>query len=109
MTGRWQMTRRTDRVAWGLVVGLAMLLLGGAGTLVASAKQTGNWRVRRRSLADWRYWRLGTCEVVYAGCSATGSIGKLVGHTYSLGFVEVEVPYRGPDVILWNTFPRASL
>jgi hypothetical protein len=95
-----------NRLAWGLAVMLAASLLAGVGGLSAYGRQTGAFTVRWQPVSYWRYWRVGKGEIALAACGPYGSTGTLVGHEYSLGFVEVEVPYRGPNVVLWNTVRR---
>jgi hypothetical protein len=89
-------------------VGLAAIMIGGIGGVAAYGRQTNTLQVKWQPISCWRYWRVGKRPRVLVGCSRNGSIGVLLGHTYSLGFVEVEVPHRGPEVILWNTHKAST-
>jgi hypothetical protein len=95
-----------NRVVWGMVGVLATTLVSSAAGLTTYGRQTGAFTVRWIPLSDWRYWQVGKGQVVCAACGPYRSTGTLVGHEYSLGFIEIEVPYRGPNVVLWNTVRR---
>jgi hypothetical protein len=100
------MARRTNRVAWGLAGGLAASLLAGVGGLSAYGRQTGAFTVRWQPLSDWRNWWFGKGQSGRGFISAVGTTFHLTGHVYSLWFVTVEVPYRGPEVVIVNTCRR---
>jgi hypothetical protein len=101
--------RHSNWMAWGLALALALVLVGGAiGGMAAYGQQTGAFAVHWQSVGYWRYWWVGHRPLVMAACGPHGSIGTLAGERYSLGFVEVEVPHHGPEVVLWDTFHKTS-
>jgi hypothetical protein len=82
------MTRRTNQLAWGLLV---LVLLVGAGT-VSYGKQTGTFQLRW--IGDWRYWWVGKTELR----AMRGSHSYAAGDSYHLGPLELRVtPRRFPD------------
>jgi hypothetical protein len=95
-----------NRVAWGLSAILAVVLIVGVGGTVAYGRMTGAFTIRLKGFQQRPYWQFGRGTIDRAGCSSQGSVGTLVAYWYSVGCIEVVVPYRGPDVILWNTYPK---
>lgn len=97
-----------NRVAWGLVAVLAAVVLGIAG-LEAYGRRSGAFTLRWMPVGTWRSWWIGQRPLIWVSRGPHGwSMGRLKAERYSLGFVEVEVPCRGPRVMLWNTFPRPA-
>jgi hypothetical protein len=80
------MAKRTNRGAWGLVVGLAVAVLGGTGALSA--------RYRRRAdakILPMGSWRFGTYPFYGVACGPKGSIPILDGYRRYFGFFSVRV------------------
>jgi hypothetical protein len=98
--------RMTGQTAWGLALVLMMLIVGAVGGTAAYGQLTGLFTIYVKPFQDRPYWEVGRSTIALAGCSRLGSIGTLVAYRYSLGCMEVLVPYRGPEVILWNTYPQ---
>jgi hypothetical protein len=98
--------RMTGQTAWGLALVLAMLIAGAIGGMAGYGHLTGVFTIHVKPFQDRPYWEVGRSTIAVAGCSRLGSIGTLVAYQNSLGCIEVLVPYRGPEVILWNTYPQ---
>jgi hypothetical protein len=91
-----------NRKARGLVAVVASSLLAGAVGLSVYGRQAD--AVRWKPMSEWRYWWLGICDVTAIG--PDGAPGTPVRRILGLGFVEVQVPYRGPKVVRWHTYRR---
>jgi hypothetical protein len=100
--------RMAGQTAWGLALVLAMLIAGAIGGAAAYGHLTGLFTIHVKPSQDRPYWEVGRSTIALAGCSRPGSIGTLVAYRYRLGCIEVLVPYRGPEEILWNTYPKPS-
>jgi hypothetical protein len=96
------MAKQTSRTAWGLAAVLGAVVLGGCARLLVYEQQTGALTVRWRSWSDRPYWTIGKRPVVMKSCGPNGSRATLDGYKYGIGFVEVEVPYRGPEVVYYD-------
>ncbi len=106
---RVAMAKRTNQVTWGLAAILAVAVLGGVSRLAAQGRQRGAFTLHRQPLSEWRCWWVGQRPLVVKACGPRGSRGTLVGQRYSLGFLEVRVPRRGPEVVLYDTSLKASM
>src|SRR5438309_404593 len=100
--------KRKYRLAWALSGLLALALLGGLSAFASYGRQTDTFTIQWQPIADWREWWVGKRDLVVKSCGPTGSRATLEGQTYSLGFVKIDVPYFGPEVVYYDTFPKTK-